>query len=170
VFASADPQRVTGTHGSVHDTRLPTKITFVTGFLDLSRAEDRPPGKSWLDYVGYARWLLAQPVPLLVFAERDRTATLKALRPERSPTVWVECSFEEMVAWEDRERISECVRRNGPLLYSVTDRDTPLFMMTVWQKTEWLRRAVRENPFQTSHLPGSILASIDCPRSPEPAR
>ena len=127
-------------------------MTFVTGFLDLSRYESRPAGKSWEDYLEHAAWLLQKPLPLVVFADSGRLEALRRLRPTQLPTYWVPFDRDDLAAWPQYERIRACIDAEGYPAYTWVDKDTPLYLMVGWQKTEWLRHAARVNPFSSSHF------------------
>jgi glycosyltransferase involved in cell wall biosynthesis len=129
--------------------RLP--VTLVTGFLDLSRRETRGAGRRAADYLEYGRWLLAQPVPLVVFADRGHLDDLRRLRPRSAPTRWVGWDLEDCRWWPRRGAI-ETALRERPVRHSDVEKDTAAYLITGYQKTEWLEVAAGANPFGSGRL------------------
>ena len=136
-------------HGAFHERSSGNRVTLVTGFVDLARLEPRP-GRTWAIYLERARFLLEQPVPLVVFAEPDRASELLALRPAGAPTHFHPTTVEELVALSDRERIQACIRRSA--IPWNPHKDTALYFALLRQKTEWLRQATQLDPFRTEHF------------------
>ncbi|MBP8294502.1 MAG: hypothetical protein KAX84_00245 [Burkholderiales bacterium] len=123
--------------------------TLVTGFIDLGAREARPPGKALDDYVRHARWLLAAGAPLVVFAEPHALAQLLPLRRAGAPTRWIAIDFASLRWHPALPRIAAAAA--GPASSWLNPaKDTPGYLAVTYEKTEWLGRAARENPFGTT--------------------
>ena len=123
--------------------------TLVTGFIDLGARESRPPGKALDDYVRHARWLLAAAAPLVVFGEPHTLGRLLPLRRTGAATRCIEIDFESLRWRPALERIAAA--STGPASAWLNPaKDTPGYLAVTYEKTEWLGRAARENPFSTA--------------------
>lgn len=132
-------------------------VTIVTGYLDLSAIEPRPAGKDWEDYRAAARWTLSVPLPLVAFLDEARLEELRRLRPGGPPTLWQPSSLTACRWWPELKRVTQLLRRRVPLGSSLV-KDSPAYLITTWQKTEWLRQVAETDPFGTSHVAWLDLA------------
>lgn len=123
--------------------------TLVTGFIDLGAREPRPQGKALDDYVRHARWLLATAAPLVAFGEPHVLARLRPLRRAGAPTCWIAIGFESLRWQAALPRIAAAAA--GPASAWLNPaKDTPGYLAVTYEKTEWLGRAARANPFGTA--------------------
>lgn len=104
----------------------------VTGFLDLGKYEQRR--KRTKDYIAAGTWLLGADVPLIIFAEAEHQAAIRALRPKGAETVWR--TLKGRVPHDTR--LESGLKRSryawDPL------KDTPRYLWLMRQKLAWLRQ------------------------------
>jgi Bacterial protein of unknown function (HtrL_YibB) len=135
----------------VHD---PARLTLVSALFDIGGRERNPRRRSAADYLEVADFVLGLDCDLVLFADPEVATELQARRDsaglaDRTRVVVVE--LERLPAHRLLPEIT-AARSSNPIENANPDKDTPLYTVLLWSKTELLRRAVELDPFAATHF------------------
>lgn len=121
-------------------------MAIVTGLVDLGRWEARQ--RSCAEYIAQAKSLLSCPFPLILFSDRETRDELLSLRSKQAPTEWFDAEFSP--SDEDLVALTQGLERSA--IPWNPNKDTARYFCLMREKTRWLRRAARANPFRSDCL------------------
>jgi hypothetical protein len=120
-----------------------SSVAFVTAVHDLARRE--PGFRRWTarDLLDAGRrYLLREPVPLVVFADPELAPEVEAARAGlEDRTRVIPVPLEEARAWRDLDR-ARAYRARIPLSNGNPAKDVPGYAVLAWAKFEWVERAL----------------------------
>jgi hypothetical protein len=122
--------------------------TIVSGFIDLTAYDSvkRLPLKTTEYYIEQASYLLRLPHNKIIFVEKKYLPIFQFYANEH--TLFIPFEKEEMWLWTYREEILDAklpIHRN-------LQKDTHDYMMVMLQKTDWVRRAIKMNPYNSNQF------------------
>lgn len=127
------------------------KVTLVTALFDVSRRENNPNRRQAKEYLHYGEFVLSLDLPMVIYVDPPFADFVRERRKSFPQTQIVSVSLEEMPYYAQLGRFIEYRQRN-PIYNASPNKDTPLYMVTIWSKFTILERVVKENPFDSTHF------------------
>ena len=130
-----------------------TPWTIVTAYFDLPAMSDASAeiqARPASHYLANAVATLALDVPMVVFCEPEYLTRLQEIRPTHlhEKTRFITMSFEDFPLTKYRDQLLEN-RKTTP---DVDPRNTPSYYLFCMARYAMLKRAIAENPFQSTHF------------------
>lgn len=123
-------------------TTPPSKMTIVSGFVVINNVGT----KSFQDYLEYGQKLLLLKIPKVIFI--DTSIFEQVINPLPLYNVLIPFSFDEMYYHKYLEQLKKSVVTESPN----PQKDTVEYFMVQCYKTEWVRRAIELNLFNTEQF------------------
>jgi Bacterial protein of unknown function (HtrL_YibB) len=122
---------------------MDNNVTIVTAFIaNANQRQDR----SIDDYIAYGKKLMAAPIKKIIFFDRSLIEKI----PDdcfNDNTMIIPINKYDNYLYQYKEKITEF-----HLNTTCSEKDTLEYMMTICNKTEYIRNAIEINPFQSSQF------------------
>lgn len=140
------------TNHPVHSTY---PLTLVTGLFNLCKQEPHiKRGKSFDDYLRYGEYIFSIDCPLVVYIEPEHVDYILKRRLSyglENKTHIVGIQFKDLEYYKKADQIQLC-RQINPILNTNPNKETHLYIVTIWSKFHLLQQSLKSNPFGSSHM------------------
>lgn len=121
--------------------------TLVTGFINLYNYDNDYSLKSFQTYLEKSKPLLELPLNKIIFLEKN---TLEYIDSKfiNNYNTFIPFEKEEIVYWKYRDSIKNC---KLPKFRNI-NKDTHDYILIQLQKTEWIKKAIELNPYESSQF------------------
>jgi hypothetical protein len=125
-----------------------SNVTLVTALFDLGSRQNttRRPIE---DYLNHGKYILSLPVNLMVYIEPKHVDWVKEQRKDN--LIVIPTIFDDLPYYQKLDQIVRC-RKINPILNANPNKDTPIYMVTIWSKMTLLQDAITRNPFASTHF------------------
>jgi hypothetical protein len=121
---------------------LNNRVTIVSGFV--SNANNRDMHKTGM-YARNGKLLLKSTTPKIIFLDEEMFSQINEQDYDPENTRIILYSREQMYYMKYVDKINYYPTLDNPL------KNTKLFLLTMWNKTEYMKEAIQINPFNTEY-------------------
>jgi hypothetical protein len=130
-----------------------SNITFVTGCYDIATLEKSTTRRTFEQYKTYGKEILRRPVQLIVMGDEKTISFAFDERRKHNlleKTFFFHIPFETLPTYEYRERLEGMIPETGVNGYMNDKRFTPFYLICIWSKIYFLKKAFELNPFEST--------------------
>jgi len=126
--------------------------TFVTAYFDLGKIENNDERRQKDDYFKHAEFILSQDINLIIFIEPENQYHILEQRKDfMHKTHIITIEFNQLEYADQMDIIKRNLSLN-PVFNFNPIKDTPEYLVTIWNKFYFLKRSISIDPFNSSHF------------------
>lgn len=127
-------------------------ITFVTSFFDLGKRENNTERRQVQVYLEKGLFLLGLDINLVIFIEEQFVDYVTEHRKAfMEKTKIIPMKFEDLHYYQHYDEIVENLKLH-PIHNSSSYKDTPNYIILMWEKLEFVKRVIEDNPFKSDYV------------------
>lgn len=135
-----------------YDEEIHPTITFITSFFDLGKRENNTQRKQSHVYLEKSLFVLNLDVNLVIFIEEEYVDYVTEHRkPFEKKTKIIPMKFEDLHYYQHYEEIAQNMKTH-PIHNSSSYKDTPNYIILMWEKLEFVKKAIEDNPFKSDYF------------------